>query len=147
MTLLDYALRLVGEVKERPGADHDPFILWCHEATTLRATTDEVAWCSSFVNRCAWHLRLPRSRSAAARSWLDVGVSVELLDARPGWDIVVFKRGPAPAGHVAIFAGLDAEDERVIDATRVRVVGGNQGNAVSVASFPRADVLGVRRLK
>lgn len=145
MTLFDYAMRLVGEVHERPGAAHDPFILWCHEATTLRATTDEVAWCSSFVNRCAWHLRLPRSKSAGARSWLAVGVSIEIEDARPGGDIVVFSSSsrPPPAGHVGIFAGLDDGPHGAL----VRVVGGNQGDGVSVASFPRSAVIGVRRLR
>lgn len=140
MTALDLAMRLVGEVAEMPGAASHPGIIWFHQMTTLRATDDDVAWCSSFCNWVAWLLRLPRSKSAAARSWLEVGASVLLSEARPGWDVVIFSRGASPtAGHVAFFSGLDGD--------RVRVCGGNQGNAVSVASFPASSVLGVRRLK
>lgn len=140
MTLFDLAQRLVGEVNERPGAANDPFIVWCHGSTTMGEAADEVPWCSSFVNRLAWLLRLPRSKSAAARSWLDIGESIRLEDARPGYDVVVFTRGASPtAGHVAIFAGLEGNT--------VRVVGGNQSNAVTVAAFPRDSVIGVRRLK
>jgi len=139
MTLFDLAQRLVGEIAERPGKADHPFIVWCHEATSMGAAADEVPWCSSFLNRLAWLLRLPRSRSAAARSWLDVGMAIELDDARPGNDVVVFKRGSDPkAGHVAIYAGLDDG--------RVRVIGANQSNAVTMATFPRESVLGVRRL-
>ena len=142
MTLFDLAQRLVGEIQERPGGASHPFIVWCHESTMGANIQDEVPWCSSFVNRLAWLLRLPRSKSAAARSWLDIGASVQIEDAQPGNDVVVFSRGTDPrAGHVAVFAGLDD------GGARVRVIGGNQGNNVSLASFPIASVLGVRRLQ
>lgn len=140
MTLLDVAMRLVGEIQERPGAANHPFVVWCHGSTTMGESPDEVPWCSSFVNRLAWLLRLPRSKSAAARSWLDIGTAVDLEDATPGWDVVIFRRGASPvSGHVAVFAGMEAE--------AVRVVGGNQSNGVTLASFPFEQVLGVRRLK
>lgn len=42
------------------------------------------------------------------------------------------------AGHVGFFAGLDGAS--------VKVLGGNQSNAVSIQNFPIASVLGVRRL-
>ena len=62
MTLLDLAMRFVGEIQKRPGGADHPFIVWCHESTTMGASPDEVPWCSSFVNRLAWMLRLPRSK-------------------------------------------------------------------------------------
>lgn len=143
MTLYDLAHRLAGEITEVPGPVDHPAIRWFHKLTTYGEAHDEVPWCSSFVNWCAWLLRLPRSKSAAARSWLNVGESVALADARVGWDICIFRRGNSPtAGHVAVFAGLDAED-----TTRIRVIGGNQSNGVTLASFPVADLLGVRRLR
>lgn len=148
MTLYQLAERLVGEIVERPGAPTHPFIGWCHESTMGQDVADEVPWCSSFLNRLAWWCRLPRSKSAAARSWLAVGVPVALEQAQPGAnDVVVLKRGtglqPGPEvlaapGHVGIFMG--------IEGARVRVLGGNQGNAITLASFPIATVLGVRRL-
>jgi len=140
MTLYDLAQRLVGEIQERPGTATHPAITWFHGTTSYGEADDSVPWCSSFVNWCAWLLRLPRSKSAAARSWLDVGVSVPLSEAAVGWDIVVFSRGSSPtSGHVAVFAGRDDD--------QVRVIGGNQANGITLAGYPSAAVLGVRRLR
>ncbi len=36
--------------KEIPGVKHSPRIVEYHQACTLQATSDEIAWCSSFVN-------------------------------------------------------------------------------------------------
>ena len=143
MTLLDLGMRLVGEIHEIPGAEDSGFIRWCHGATTLGETHDEIPWCSSFINRLAWLLRLPRSKSAMARSWLGVGISIPTEEAMPGWDIVVLSRGSNPqAGHVGLFAGWeDSSAGRV-----VRLVGGNQSNGVTLAEFPVTRILGVRRL-
>jgi uncharacterized protein (TIGR02594 family) len=148
VTLYDLALRFVAEVRERPGAAHAPFIQWCHESCGFGPDTpDEVAWCSSFVNRLAWLLRLPRSKSAAARSWLSVGVPITLTDAKPGYDVVILQRGggeqPGPEvlaapGHVGLFAGWQQSG--------VLVLGGNQSDGVTIAHFPAARVLGIRRL-
>lgn len=159
--LWDLGERLVGEIDERVTGDN-PFIQWCHESTTLgKNVKDEVSWCSSFVNRLAWCLRLPRSKSAAARSWLMVGKPVIEATAHPcSSDIVVLKRGTDhgaevgngnggygvgeyPPGHVGIFGGIvtHASGRRY-----VRVLGGNQKNNVSIAEFPFEDVLGIRRL-
>lgn len=142
------AQRFVGEIQELPGGQHNPAIQWFHMLCGLGGDqADEVPWCSSFSNAVCWLLRLPRSKSAAARSWLTVGRAISLEAATPGYDVVVLQRGtgaqPGPEvlqaqGHVGFFAGLDA--------TTVFVLAGNQSNAVTVQGFPRAQVLGVRRL-
>lgn len=139
MTPFALAQRFVGEVRELPGVQHHPAIQWAHMLCGLGADqADEVPWCSAWLNLIAWLLQLPRSKSAAARSWLDVGEVITLKQARPGYDIVILKRGTNPAqGHVGLFAGLDRS---------VHLLGGNQGNTVSIAAFPIEDVLGVRRL-
>ena len=68
-----------------------------------------------------------------------MGIAIPLAQAEPGYDVVIFKRGLNPAqGHVGFYAGRDE--------TKISVLGGNQGNEVSIASFSQADVLGVRRL-
>lgn len=147
LTAYDLAQRYVG-IKELAGGKDHPLIQWWLSLCGFSADSpDETAWCSAFVNGIAWELRLPRSKSAAARSWLSVGVPVTLWDAKVGNDIVVLKRGKEPQpgpdviaaqGHVGLFAGLEGEF--------VLLVAGNQGDAVSVARFPRTSVLGVRRL-
>ena len=146
MTPLDLAMRFVGELRERRGGESHPFIAWCHELAGMSPSTDDnVPWCSSFVNAICWMLRLPRSKSARARSWLDIGTSVDLAQAEPGYDIAVFSRGVSPtAGHVGFFAGTgrDTAGDLV-----VRICGGNQGDNVTVASFLASQLLGIRRVR
>lgn len=137
---LDTAMRLVGEVSERPGLADHPFILWCLESCDHPTEVhDEIPWCSGFVNRIAWLHRLPRSKSLAARSWLGIGTAAELHAAIPGFDVIVLKRGTNPLqGHVGWYAGREND--------HVLICGGNQSNDVTVASFPADQVIGVRRL-
>ena len=143
VTLYSLALRYVG-IKELAGAKNHPLIQWWHSLVTPfegdLEIADEVSWCSSALNAWAWELRLPRSKSAMARSWLNVGVPVPLAEARVGFDVVVLWRGQAQSitGHVGLFSGLDGD--------RVFLLGGNQDDQVSVAPFPVERVLGVRRL-
>jgi uncharacterized protein (TIGR02594 family) len=140
MTPFDLAQRFVGEVKEVPGTDDNPLILWflslCEPGI---GPHDEVPWCSAFMNAMFWLCRLPRSKSARARSWEDIGVSITLAEALPG-DVIILRRGTNPLqGHVGFFAGL-------INADRFRLLSGNVSNAVTIQAFPRADVVGVRRI-
>lgn len=125
---------LASGVREVPGARHNPRIVEYHAATTLRATSDEVPWCSAFVNWCLLEAGEPGTRSAAARSWLRWGVALEV--PRYG-AVAVLSRGADPArGHVGFF--LRERDDAVL------VLGGNQGNAISIAAFPRTRVLAFR---
>lgn len=141
----ELAERWVG-TKELPGGESNPFILGMLRLDSSWPAEDAVPWCSAFANYIAWQLRLPRSKSLAARSWLMVGTPVERLEAEPGFDVVVLKRGePAPGpdvltapGHVGFYGGR--EDNYVL------VLGGNQGDAVSLARFPASKILGIRRL-
>jgi uncharacterized protein (TIGR02594 family) len=139
--------RTFSDVREIPGEQHHPAIIWFHSLATMKATTDEVAWCSSMVVAICHLLDLPNSYSAAARSWLRVGYGIPLKMARPGFDVVIFKRGggdqPGPEvisapGHVAWYLSHDD--------SQVEVWGGNQSDAVTAARFPRERVLGIRRL-
>lgn len=143
------AARFVG-VKEIAGAVHNPLVVAMLKLVAPGVSDDETAWCSAFVNWVAWLLGCQRSNSLAARSWLKVGAEVWPGDARAGFHVVVLKRGggnqPGPEvtsgapGHVGFFDGFDP------DGKRVWVLGGNQGNAVSRAAFPRADILGIREI-
>lgn len=147
ITAYDLATRYVG-IRELKGDRDHPLIRWWLSLCDLPSEMhDETPWCSAFMNGMAWELRLPRSKSAAARSWLSVGEAVGLRDARVGYDVVVLKRGageqPGPAviaapGHVGLYGGMDA--------SQVLLLAGNQGDQVCVAPFPATRVLGVRRL-
>jgi uncharacterized protein (TIGR02594 family) len=145
ITAFDIAMRFVG-VKEAQGVASNPLILAMLRLDDSWPQGDHVPWCSAFVAFVAWLLELPRSRSLAARSWLQVGAPVAIADAKPGNDVVILSRGvDAPGagvlsapGHVGWYVGREGD--------QVLVLGGNQGDAVSVAPFPVARVLGVRRL-
>ena len=146
VTAFALAQRFVG-LAEESGPASNPLIVAMLRLDAKWAKDDSIAWCSAFANFIAWLLRLPRSKSLSARSWLAVGTPIPLEDAIPENDIVVLKRGktpqPGPAvmaapGHVGFFAGMDGAS--------VLVLGGNQSDAVGIARWPAKDVLGVRRL-
>jgi uncharacterized protein (TIGR02594 family) len=141
------AQRFIG-IKGVAGVASNPQILAMLRLDESWSAGDETAWCSAFVNYVAWLLRLPRSKSLAARSWLQVGIPIQLGQAAAENDVVVITRGDgrlgpevvdAP-GHVGFFAGYDAA------RSLVQLLGGNQGNAASIASFPAERILGIRRL-
>lgn len=140
--------RFVG-IREIAGPVSNAHILAMLRLDNTWVADDSVPWCSAWVNYVCWLMRLPRSKSLAARSWLGVGIPISLEQARPGYDVVVLKRGiddqPGPEvmaapGHVGFFAGLEDRGRRVL------VLGGNQSDAVSVAPYPADRVLGIRRL-
>ena len=148
MTAFELAQRYVGIAElSAKGKDHPLVQWWLSLCGFGLESSDEIPWCSAFMNGIAWELRLPRSKSAAARSWLAVGLPIPLIDAKAGSDVVILQRGegqqPGPEviaapGHVGLFAGLQGD--------HVLVLAGNQGNAVSIAPFSVTRVLGVRRL-
>ncbi len=133
-------------VKEISGDEDNPRILTYHTATSLAATSDEVPWCSSFINWCIRETQtLPGTNSARARSWLNWGKHMGDVHI-PHGAIVIFQRGggdqPGPEviaapGHVGLYEGRTGLGE-------ILVLGGNQGNAVSVRPYPASRLLGVR---
>lgn len=147
LTAFDLAQRFIG-LKEVAGPVSDPQVLAMLQLDDVWPADDSVPWCSAFVNYICWLLRLPRSKSLAARSWLTVGRSIPIPDAQVGFDVVVLTRGTNPqAGHVGLFAGLEWQlEDGHPHSQRVQILGGNQSNGVSVAPFPVDRIVGVRRL-
>lgn len=101
---------------------------------------DETPWCSAFVNSVLAQVGIKGTLKLNARSWLDWGLPVELEKAQKG-DIVVFWRGSKDSwkGHVAFYSHHDKD--------YVYVLGGNQGNKVSLKPYARSRLLGVRTQK
>lgn len=145
ITAYDLAQRFIG-IHETPGVASNPLVVAMLRLDDDWPQDDSVPWCSAFANYIAWLLRLPRSKSLRARSWLGVGTPVKPEDAAPGFDVVILNRGTGlldptvlhGPGHVGFFAGWDL--------ARILILGGNQSNAVNVAAFDATQVLGVRRL-
>ena len=142
----DIAQRFIG-IKEVPGRIANPQILTMLNLDKKWPKDDSVPWCSAFVNYITWILNLPRSKNLRARSWLAIGEVIDVEQAEPGFDVVIFKRGgkkqPGPdvinaPGHVGFYAGVEGRN--------VLVLGGNQDNSVSIKRYPKSRLLGVRRL-
>ncbi len=120
-------------VRELAGDADEPRIVDYHQATSLKATDDEVPWCSAFACWVMREAHVPNPRSASARSWLAWG---QTGSERYGV-VTILQRGTNPAqGHVGFL--LDG------DGASIWLLAGNQGDAVSVARFDRTRVLGFR---
>lgn len=120
-------------LREIPGVATAPKIAkWLQQ---LRAwwRDDETPWCG--VACAAWMTAAgvtPPKEYFRAKAWLDWGRAIK---TPVRGCVVVF--GREGGGHVGIVVGETA-------GGGLAVLGGNQGNAVSVAAFPRSRVLGFR---
>lgn len=96
------------------------------------------AWCAAFVNSTLEQAGMQGTGSNMARSFLGWGEEVD--QPQPG-DIGVWPRGDpnGPYGHVGFVESVDPR------TGMVNLLGGNQGNAVSVQQRAMADALGFRR--
>jgi uncharacterized protein (TIGR02594 family) len=125
-------------IHEIPGPGANAFIVECLKSTTLGRPdnlSDETPWCSAFANRIMELAGYQGTRSAWARSWLDWGR--EPADAEFGKGVIVILERGANSGHVGFLEDWD-------DEGNVKLLGGNQGNAVSEAWFPYYRVIGWR---
>lgn len=106
------------------------------KATGVGRSNDETAWCSAFVNWCLLMASFPGTGKANARSWLDWGGVT--LDFPVYGSVVVLWRGSRDGwlGHVGFFVGMQGDN--------LLLLGGNQGNAVSVRPYSKLRVLGMR---
>lgn len=123
------ARKFIG-LREVPGMKHNKTILgWL---STLKAwwKDDETPWCGVYVAHCLHHLGNVPKYYMRAKAWADYGVPVI---PQPG-AILVFER--PGGGHVGFYV--------YEDATRYYVLGGNQGNAVSVAPIDKGRCIAVR---
>lgn len=123
-------------LSEIVGGKHERKILeFFAEAGHGWVKDDETAWCAAFAHAMLGRAGVEGTGSLAARSYLEWGRPA--AKPRRG-DVAVFKRGrSAWQGHVAFYLGETA--------SHVLVIGGNQGNAVSVARYPKTSLLGYRR--
>lgn len=127
-------------VHEVNGPGSNPRIDEYHSATnagTPPRDGDATAWCSSFMCFCFESAGIRSPRRKAARSWLEWGR--ETSHPKPGDVAVLWRVSPnSGSGHVAMFVGFD-------DIGRPLLLGGNQGNAVSIKAYPPSRVLSYRR--
>jgi uncharacterized protein (TIGR02594 family) len=118
-------------VKEVPGAKSNPRILEYFRIGKISLTpNDATAWCAIAANASLEANGIPGTQSAGARSF----VSSKLFGKLPGpalGALAVWKRGTPDKGlgHVGFYTGEASGS--------IYVVGGNQGDAFTIAPFPR----------
>ena len=125
--------------KEVPGAVDNPKILEylasCPNLPDRLAETEETPWCSCFIQWVFTQAGMPGTGKANARSWVEWGNGH--TDFCVG-AVVVLSRGTNPAhGHVGLY-------EHGAPKGHVRLLGGNQGNAVSLKDYPMSRVVAIR---
>lgn len=122
-------------VREGAGArDEARVVTYYREAGHGEVVHDEVPWCAAFAGAMLVRSGLKGTGSLMARSYLRWGEAI--AEARLG-AIAVLTRGSDPAaGHVGFVVGATAQ--------HVYLLGGNQGDAVSVAAFEIGRLLGYR---
>jgi uncharacterized protein (TIGR02594 family) len=128
------ALKLFGTI-ETPGKGDNPTILaWAKETGLGRVyTADAIPWCGLFMAVVAKRAAKSFPTSPLwALSWSKFGV--EAGQPRLG-DILTFTR--KGGGHVGLYVGEDRG--------AYHVLGGNQGDAVSIARLDKARLHRVRR--
>lgn len=131
------ALRWLG-VKEAPGptTDNPAILAW---AAFVGADSyykhDATPWCALFMSFVVKMATFPLpSDPLRALSWATFGTAVPRGQASLG-DILVMSRDGG--GHVTMYVGEDA--------THYYGLGGNQGDCVCIAGFPKARISYVRR--
>ncbi len=131
---IDLALAEIGQRELGGAADNPRIVSFYRDVGHPEAAHDEVAWCAAFVGAALERSGIACTRSLLARSYLSWGEAVTM----PKFGAVaVFSRGSDPtAGHVAFY--LDA------DTASIFVLGGNQGDAVSITAIERSRLLGFR---
>ena len=122
-------------LREYKGNRHNPKILEWWLKIRMPFTDDETPWCAGFVGGVLEECGIRSTRSAGARSYLWQHWGKQLEGPCVG-AVVVFWRGSKTGseGHVGFVVGRDQHNN-------LMVIGGNQGDAVTIKPFSTARVL------
>lgn len=122
---------------KREGSDTEALSAFFKKACGISIDPGKTAWCAAFANSVLASTGAPTSKAPLlARSFLEYG---DKVDKPTAGDVVVFSRGSDQnKGHVGFYVG---EDEK----GNIMVLGGNQSNSVSIQSYSKDKLLGIRR--
>lgn len=134
---LNVARKYMG-MTEIPGKTHNNTLLALLNKALiyngLKFVDDETAWCGGFVAAVLVEAGItPVKLAVRAKSWAEFGSNLRPSHLAPG-AILVF--GRVGGGHVGFYVGEDA--------TRYYVLGGNQGNKVSVTPILKNRLIASR---
>lgn len=133
---IEYALQEYG-TREVPGPGSNARIVEYLRVVGL-GPSDETPWCSAFANWCMTQAGISGTGSGLARSWLMWSQANQCL-AAPVWGCVTVlwrEKRDGIKGHVGFYMGRRA--------SKILLLGGNQGNRVCCSEYPVERVLGYR---
>lgn len=119
--------------REAPGAANSPTIMgWARKLGAkvlgMAYNADSVPWCGVFVAACLAEDGIPAAPIAVrAKAWADWGQNLR-ADRLAAGAVLVFER--PGGGHVGFYVGEDA--------TAYHVLGGNQGDRVSIMRLEKS---------
>lgn len=130
------ARRLIG-VREKVGPGSNPVLIDWADKAGIDYDSDDIPWCGLFVAHCISATLSGESlpgNPLGARAWQRLGAA----GPRTLGAVLVFWRGSRDGwlGHVGFYAGEDS--------SAYHVLGGNQGDAVSVTRIAKARLLDSR---
>jgi uncharacterized protein (TIGR02594 family) len=113
-------------VREVPGVANNPLLMRRFSAITkalgIAYNADSVPWCGAIM---AWWMTQcgikPPAIAVRAKAWAEFGVPLTAAQLAPGAVLVFGREG---GGHVGLYVGEDA--------SHYHVLGGNQGDAISI---------------
>jgi uncharacterized protein (TIGR02594 family) len=125
-------------LKEIEGEEHNSDILKMFEEIGFDwIKDDETAWCSASLNYICKKLGYERSGKLDARSWLRM--SIHVLKPKLGDIVILWRESPKSwKGHVGLYISEDKDT--------IYVLGGNQGNQISILPYSKKRVLGYRQV-
>lgn len=124
--------------RELPGPTHNNKLLaFLNTASRWNGVIwkdDEMPWCGGFVAACLVAAGVePVKLAARAKSWAEWGANLRRSHLVPGAVLVFGREG---GGHVGFYVGEDAG--------AYHVLGGNQGNSVSIARISKSRLIAAR---
>lgn len=134
MKWLDEARKHIGQKEVKGKASNDWIVkLWSLKDKWLGSDDSVVAWCGAFMRFVFDSVGITTPKTYyRAKDWLKWGQTI----TKPCVGcVVIFER--KNGGHVGLVIGQDLK-------RNLLVLGGNQGDSVSIASFDRNRVAGYR---
>lgn len=122
---------------EGPGAANDPKVIELFKlAGHPEIRADSVPWCAAGVSAVLQQAKLKNPRSLWALDYAKWGQALD----RPYYGCVAVKKRKAPDGKIAGHVGFCVGANK----TQIVLLGFNQGDAVSIAAFPREQFVAFR---
>lgn len=117
-------------VKELPREKHNSRIIEYHHATSGMFNSDEVPWCSSFVNWTMNECNIEKTNDATALSWKKWGQNLGKVPAYGSIAIINYGNG---RGHVGFVVGRNKKGYIII-------LGGNQSDQVKLSAYSEKKI-------